>query len=96
MKMFNPPHPGQFIKEVYIDETDATATTIAKSLNVAVSTLNRLINAKSSVTPEMAVRLSIALGRSPESWLLMQDKFSLSQIENDKKFKQVVKLDLSA
>jgi len=69
MEMFNPPHPGKFIKEVYIDELEVTEAKIAKNLNVSASTLNRLIKGSSSVTPEMAIRLSITLGRSAESWM---------------------------
>jgi len=59
MKMHNPPHPGEFIKEVYIEELHISERVIAQKLNVSPSTLNRLINAKSSLTPEMAIRLSI-------------------------------------
>jgi len=96
MEMFNPPHPGKFIKEVYIDELEVTEAKIAKNLNVSASTLNRLIKGSSSVTPEMAIRLSITLGRSAESWMLMQDKYSLFQLKNEKKFQQVLKLEFSA
>jgi addiction module HigA family antidote len=75
--MHNPPHPGEFIKEVYLDELDISEREVAKKLNVSPSTLNRLIQGKSSVSPEMALRLSITLGRTPESWLAMQDKYNL-------------------
>ena len=77
MKMYNPPHPGEFIKEVYLDELGITEREVAQKLKVAPSTLNRLIKGKTSLTPEMALRLSITLGRTPESWLVMQDNYSL-------------------
>ena len=77
MKMYNPPHPGEFIKEVYLDELKITEREVAQKLKVAPSTLNRLIKGKTSLTPEMALRLSITLGRTPESWLSMQDNYSL-------------------
>lgn len=77
MKMYNPPHPGEFIKEVYLDELGLSEREVASKLKVSASTFNRLVNKKSSLSPEMALRLSITLGRTPESWLAMQDKYSL-------------------
>ena len=77
MKMHKPPHPGEFIKEVYLDELGISEREVAQKLKVAPSTLNRLVKGKTSLTPEMALRLSITLGRTPESWLSMQDNYSL-------------------
>ncbi len=77
MTMHKPPHPGEFIREIYIEPFKLSSRQIARSLNVAPSTLNRLLNGKSNLTPEMALRLSAVLGRSPESWLAMQDNYSL-------------------
>lgn len=77
MKMHKPPHPGEFIKEVYLDELEISEREVALKLKVAPSTLNRLIKGKISLSPEMALRLSITLGRTPESWLQMQDSYSL-------------------
>ena len=72
MAMYNPPHPGEFIKEIYITPYDISVRKVAESLDVSPSTLNRLINKESNISPEMALRLSKALGRTPESWLAMQ------------------------
>lgn len=77
MSMHNPPHPGEFIKEVYIEPLEVSPRSVALRLGVAPSTFARLIQGKSSVSPEMALRLSKCLGRSPESWLLMQDSYDL-------------------
>jgi len=78
IQQHNPPHPGELIKRTYIDPfDDISGNHVAKRLGVAVSTFNRLINGVSDVSPEMAVRLSKVLGRSPESWLLMQDHYDL-------------------
>jgi len=77
MKMHKPPHPGEFIKEVYLDELGISEREVALKLKVSPSTLNRLIKGQSSLSPEMAMRLSITLGRSPHSWLAMQDNYSL-------------------
>jgi len=78
IQQYNPPHPGELIKRTYIDPfDDISGNQIAKRLGVAVSTFNRLINGVSDISPEMAIRLSKVLGRSPESWLLMQDHYDL-------------------
>lgn len=79
MAMFNPPHPGQFIREVYLEELKVSSRTVASKLKVSPSTLTRLLNGRSRVSPEMALRLSKTLGRSPESWLALQNNYDLWQ-----------------
>jgi len=96
MAMHNPPHPGEFIREVYIAPFDISVRKVAASLRVSASTLNRLLNGESNVSPEMALRLSKALGRSPESWLAMQDQYDLWHARKRINLKQVRKLDVSA
>ena len=76
--MHNPPHPGEFISEVYLEPFGVSGRELAKRLAVSPSTLSRVLNGASRVTPEMALRLSKALGRSAESWLAMQDAHDLS------------------
>jgi addiction module HigA family antidote len=71
MTMHNPPHPGEFIRETYIEPFDISIRSLAENLGVAASTLARVVSERSAVSPEMALRLSKALGRSPESWLAM-------------------------
>ena len=77
MAMHNPPHPGEFIWDTYLEPFDISIRSLADSLGVAASTLNRLINGQSGVSPEMALRLSKSIGRSPESWLAMQHIYDL-------------------
>jgi antitoxin HigA-1 len=77
MPMHNPPHPGEFIWDTYLEPFDVSVRGLAESLGVAPSTLNRLINGQSGISPEMALRLSKAVGRSPESWLSMQHAYDL-------------------
>lgn len=77
MAMHNPPHPGEFITEVYLDPFSISGRELAHRLDVAASTLSRILKGSSRVTPDMALRLSKALGRSPESWLAMQDAHDL-------------------
>lgn len=77
MTMHNPPHPGEFIREVYLEPFGLSARQLAAKLQVSPSTLTRVLQGRSSCSPEMALRLSRALGRSPESWLAMQDLHDL-------------------
>ena len=72
MAMYNPPHPGEFITRVYLEPNNLSGRELALKLGVAASTLSRILKGSSAVTPEMALRLSKALGRTPESWLSMQ------------------------
>ena len=75
--MHNPPHPGEFISEVYLEPFGVSGRELATHLDVAASTLSRVLSGASRVTPDMALRLSKALGRSAESWLTMQDTHDL-------------------
>jgi antitoxin HigA-1 len=79
MAMHNPPHPGVFITEVYLEPNGISGRELAVKLGVAPSTLNRVLKGSSGISPEMALRLSKALGRSPESWLAMQYNYDLWQ-----------------
>ena len=96
MPMHNPPHPGEFIRDVYITPLEISVRKVADSLGVTASTLTRLLNGESNVSPEMALRLSKTLGRSPESWLAMQDQYDLWYARKNLDLKQVRKLNVSA
>ena len=72
-----PMHPGQFIKKVYLEPFQMGAKELAVSLQISESLMSRIINGKGGVTPVMALKLSRVVGRSPESWLLMQDQYDL-------------------
>lgn len=92
MKMHNPPHPGEFITEIYLDPHGISGRELAAKLDVAPSTLSRILNGSSRVTPEMALRLSKSLGRTPESWLLMQDSHDLWRARRNVDLARVRKL----
>jgi len=96
MSMYNPPHPGEFIREVYILPFNLSARKIANNLGVSPSTFNRLLNGESNVSPEMALRLSKSLGRSPESWLTIQDNYNLWHARKKIDLREVKRLNLSA
>jgi addiction module HigA family antidote len=77
MAMHNPPHPGEFISAVYLEPNGISGRELAAKLGVAASTLNRVLTGASGISPEMALRLSKSLGRSPESWLALQHSYDL-------------------
>ena len=77
MRMHNPPHPGEVIAGIYLEPHGVSARTIAAQLGVCHSTFARVISGQSSVTPDMAIRLSKVLSGSPESWLQMQSNYDL-------------------
>ncbi len=83
MAMYNPPHPGEFIKDVYLESLGVTVRSVALRLKVSPSNFSRLIKGQSSISLEMPLRLSKCLGRSPESWLLMQDSYDLWQTKQN-------------
>ena len=96
MNIHNPPHPGEFIKEVYLLPFNISTRMVAEKLKVSPSTFNRLINKASNTSPEMALRLSKTLGRTPESWLAMQDAYNLWHAKNNIDLDKVEKLDIDA
>lgn len=96
MAMHNPPHPGEFIVATYMEPFGLSCRFLASKLDVAASTLNRVLKLQSGVSPEMALRLSKSLGRSPESWLAMQDAYDLWQAKKKVRLGRVSKVKLSA
>ena len=96
MTMHNPPHPGEFIAEVYLEPNKLSGRELAAKLGVAASTLNRVLTGASGISPEMALRLSKALGRSPESWLAMQYNHDLWHAKQQVKLGNVGKVRLTA
>ena len=96
MAMHNPPHPGEFITEVYLEPNGLSGRELALKLGVAASTLSRVLKGSSAVTPEMALRLSKALGRTPESWLSMQYNYDLWHARQRVSLANVGKVKLTA
>jgi len=92
MLMHNPPHPGLIIKELCLEPLGVTVTDAAKALGVSRKTLSSIINEKAGISPEMAVRLSIAFNTSSESWMNQQSQYDLWQAEQHRNELQVSKL----
>jgi addiction module HigA family antidote len=81
MRMHNPPHPGEIIREFCIEPLNLSVTEAANALGVTRKTLSALLNGRSGISPEMALRLSKVFGRTPEGWLRLQLQFDLSKTE---------------
>ena len=92
MRMYNPPHPGEIIKEFCIEPLGLTVTEAAKSLGVTRKTLSALLNARSGVSPEMALRLSKVFGRSPEGWLKLQLQYDLWKTQQNVDLKKLKRI----
>ena len=92
MRMHNPPHPGEIIKGLCLEPLGLTVTEAAKGLGVSRKTLSAILNGRAGISPEMAVRLSIAFDNSAESWLNQQTQYDLWHAEQRRKQLRVVKL----
>ena len=92
MLMHNPPHPGLIIKELCLEPLGVTITDAAKALGVSRKTLSSIINGKAGISPDMAVRLSIAFNTSSESWMNQQSQYDLWQAEQHRNELQVSKI----
>ncbi len=92
MRMHNPPHPGEIVKSLCLEPLGLTVTQAANALGVSRKTLSAIINGRAGISPEMAVRLSIAFGTSAESWLNQQIQHDLWHAEQRRKHLKVMKL----
>jgi addiction module HigA family antidote len=96
MTMHQPPHPGEFIAEVYLKPNGLSGRELAGMLAVSASTLSHVLKGESSISPEMALRLSKSLGRSAESWLAMQSNHDLWLAKARVKLGKVRKIRVTA
>lgn len=85
MTMFNPPHPGEHVREDCLLPLGLSVTAAARILGVTRQALNNLVNGKNGISPEMALRLAKAFGGSPEVWLGMQMAYDLAQVRRREK-----------
>jgi len=92
MLMHNPPHPGEILKELCLEPLGVSITEAAEALGVSRKTLSSIINGKAGISPEMAVRLSIAFNTSSESWLNQQTQYDLWRAEQHRKELHVKRL----
>ena len=93
--MHNPPHPGEVIKTLCMEPLNLTVTATAKALGVSRKAVSELVNGHTGISPEMAVRLSIAFDTTPESWLTQQMQYDLWNIRQERKKLKVKKIEVA-
>jgi len=96
MRMHNPPHPGEIIREFCIEPLNLSVTEAANALGVTRKTLSALLNGRSGISPEMALRLSKVFGRTPEGWLRLQLQFDLWKTEQSVDLRRLKRLEANA
>jgi antitoxin HigA-1 len=88
MPMKNPPHPGRSIRNACLEPLGLSVSEGAKILGVTRQALNNVVNGKSGISPEMAIRLTKAFGSTPDTWLRMQVAYDLAAVlKNESKIK---------
>jgi len=92
MQMHNPPHPGEVIRGLCLEPLEINVTDAAKALGVTRKTLSAILNGRAGISPEMALRLSIAFDTSPESWMNQQTQYDLWLAKKAKKRLRVKRL----
>ena len=92
MRMYNPPHPGDIIREFCIEALDLSVTDAANFLGVTRKTFSSLLNGRSGISPEMALRLSKVFGRSAEGWLKLQLQYDLWQAQQKADIKSLKRI----
>jgi len=90
--MHDPPHPGEVLRQLCLEPLGLTVTEAAKALGVSRKTLSAVLNGRAGISPEMAVRLSIAFNTTAESWLQQQVQYDLRQAERQRKKLRVERL----
>ena len=81
MKMHHPPHPGEVLKSLCLEPLGLTVTEAARALGVSRRGLSAIVNGRTGISPDMAIRLSLAFDTSAESWLAQQIQYDLWQAE---------------
>jgi addiction module HigA family antidote len=92
MKMHNPPHPGEILRELCLKPLGLTVTQAAAALGVSRKTLSGILNGRAGISPEMAVRLSLAFTTTAESWMNQQVQYDLWHAERNRKKLHVARL----
>ena len=96
MRMHNPPHPGEIIREFCIEPLNLSVTEAANALGVTRKTFSALLNGRSGISPEMALRLSKVFGRTPEGWLRLQLQFDLWKTKQSVDIRRLKRVEANA
>ncbi len=83
LSMYNPPHPGKILRELYLEPLELTITETAKGLGITRKTLSSLLNERAGISVEMALKLAYAFNTTPESWLTLQEQYDLWQVKKN-------------
>lgn len=94
MRMHNPPHPGEILRTLCLEPLGLSVTEAAQALGVSRKTLSSLLNGRSGISPEMAIRLSLAFDTSAESWMGQQAQYDLRHAEQRRRRLKVRKLSV--
>jgi len=89
MHMHNPPHPGEILKELYIEPLNLTISEVAKGIGVTRKSLSEMINGKYGVSTDMAIRLATAFSTTPESWLNLQQQYDIWKTKKTHKLPKI-------
>ena len=92
MRMHNPPHPGEILRELCLRPLGVTVTQAATALGVSRKTLSAILNGRAGISPEMAIRLSMAFNTTAESWLSQQVQYDLWHADRNRKSLRVRRL----
>ncbi len=95
MRMHNPPHPGEVVRELCLKPLGLSVTQAARDLGVSRKTLSELLNGRVGVSPEMAIRLSIAFDTTAQSWLAQQMEYDLWKAEKKRSKLKVKKIKVA-
>jgi addiction module HigA family antidote len=92
MRMYNPLHPGEILSGLWLHPMGLSVTQAAVAFGDSRKTLSKIINGRAGISPEMAFRLSMAFGGSPESWMGHQVAYDLWKVEQQKSTLKVTPL----
>jgi antitoxin HigA-1 len=95
MRMHNPPHPGEILRKLCLEPLRLSVTEAAKALGISRKTLSSILNGRAGISPEMAVRLSIAFDTTAESWMNQQVQYDLWQAEQGRDQLKVTRLTVA-
>lgn len=94
-RMHNPPHPGELLRELWLEPLSLSITAAAERLNISRKTLSEIVNARAAVSPEMALRLELAFGKSAQSWLGHQAAYDLWMLKGKRKSLGVERVEVT-
>ena len=89
MPMYNPPHPGEILREDYLVPLELSITEAAKGLDISQKQLSLIVNGRAGISPAMAIKLAHAFDTTPQMWLNMQDQYDLWHAQKKVDLKRV-------